>query len=314
MVRLNILLLLYAGFLYHIKSVYSNTLNIQIIADSGFFTIKVYENGITKIMVFSTADKPITEVRQGPKSIWDSLPGESIKCLTYYQFKGSNRKLMTIEINNPVKDEMYYLHIHNYNYVYATKEMFEFEYTEMARVAKYMHEKYSKSSDKVPIPKQKQPKKRKADTDDTGGSKKKTPAVSEKIEPDIVQVEVESEEDESTDTASEGPIEDQKQERKDLMERINFVVSSDSDNDINELEVPFDPSIKTNPSEPEITQVEMGSDDDDSDLLNESLFGEDVEKWLESELEDIGLSESERDSLFEDTTGDVTGDDESSND
>ncbi|XP_954168.1 Tash(AT)-like protein, putative [Theileria annulata] len=62
--------------------------------------------------------------------------------------------------------------------------------------------------------------------------------------------------------------------------------------------------------QPETIPVEIESDDEHEDidleqeLLNEPLFGEDVEKLLERELDNIGISTNELDSVFEEKSKD----------
>ncbi|EAN33845.1 TpHN family protein [Theileria parva strain Muguga] len=284
---MNILDVKYLGVLIIfncISFVFSEILNIKNLTDSGFYTIIIIEDGITKTMIYSTPQKIITEVRQGKRVLWTALPGESVKCLTIYTLDWASIRVMTIEINNPVKDGMYYFNRRYSNYVYATKEMFDFEYAEMARVAKYMHEKYSKSSDKVPIPEQKQPKKRKAETDDTGEPEKKIPSQPaqpqpqpQQLEPEVVQVEMESEEDESTDTASEGPIEEWD------IQNIQFQVSSDEeqkDIDISDKELIFSPSDTE--EEPELIaehiqfQISSDSDNDIDESTDDQIIQSDA--------------------------------------
>ncbi|EAN33849.1 TpHN family protein [Theileria parva strain Muguga] len=324
MVRLNILLLLYAGFLYHIKSVYSVLLDLNNLSHSGLQVVKTVERDISKTMIYSTQERKITGICKGSKLIWMGYRGEYVRCVTRILSKWCNSTLIIIQINNAVKDDTYYIHIDPSNYVYISKEEFDEVLDVISKFSQWMYEKYSKRP--------KKPEKRKGDTDDTEKTKKRSTVEpqpqSDQPEPEVTQVK---------------SIEDVEREkkRKDLMmslrnkiqqriqekskqiqiskpkkplvpETILVELESDEhpkDSDISDVGLKFPPTEleqqqppENQQLEPEVTQVEMGSDDDDSDLLNESLFGEDVEKWLESELEDIGLSESERDSLFEDTT------------
>eukprot|EP00375_Theileria_parva_P003453 XP_766135.1 hypothetical protein [Theileria parva strain Muguga] len=241
---------------------------------SEFHTLKIVGNGIIKTTIFSTPDRPITKICKGCRGIWQALPGESAKCVTYITSELSKKILMIIEVDNPVKHQVYYLNRCRTHYVYITREQFEKEFVEIS---------YPPSG-KVPIPKLKRPE----------PITEALPVTYEDNNPNKLRKLMKKPE------TAETTIGNREKSSQTLMQT-------------QVVETQLQPDLL----EPEIVQVEVESEDDeegrevqqlqpsfynDSELLNEPLFEEDVEKLLESELEDIGLSESELDSLFDDTS------------
>ncbi|EAN33847.1 TpHN family protein [Theileria parva strain Muguga] len=191
---LKILYLFIILTLYHIKIVLSNVLDLRDIKNSEFHTLELLQQGIIKTMIYSTADKPITKICKGSRVIWQALPGESAKCITLIRSKWAPGNLMTIEINNPSKTDMLYIYKEYFHYYYTTEEGFK---TRFLALSKPQPTKYIKRDI---------PKKRKAETDDTGEPEKKIPSQPaqqqpqpQQIEPEVVQVEVESDDTELTD-------------------------------------------------------------------------------------------------------------------
>uniref|UniRef100_A0A3B0MK48 Tash(AT)-like protein, putative n=1 Tax=Theileria annulata TaxID=5874 RepID=A0A3B0MK48_THEAN len=438
MVRFNTLCIFYGLVIYYIRIVSSILLDLENVNISKFYTMRIVERGVTKIMILSTPENKITEVYNGIFFVWSPDPGEYVKCVTIYEFRYTKRVIMSIEIENPRKTDMYYLSKYRWNYKYISKEDFEKEYQSMLLIEKELEygiqkQKHESGTEKVFIPKRKRGRPRKhkpkiKDTDyKTRKSKKQSIAQEEttqqlekldpevttttkeeseeskeptqtptkesktdsaqitqlteepkpQLQPEITPVEIGSDEEpeeeepvhlsqyytetiehiEPTSTMdlllsdyehlepeeleisdiepSESVVEQTEEELE--LDSIHFEISSDDEpehttekepEEHKEPEIEFEiSSEESQPSEsvttkqtteqpehlelqPETIPVEIESDDEHEDidleqeLLNEPLFGEDVEKLLERELDNIGLSTNELDSVFEEKSED----------
>ncbi|EAN33854.1 putative integral membrane protein [Theileria parva strain Muguga] len=288
MIYLKNTFLIFVVFVYCIKIASSLTLDLNNTSMSEFHTLKLLHQGIAKTIVLSTPDRQITEVRQGRESVWMGHPGESIKCVTFYiSFKWSSEVLMTIEINNPNKTAMYYLRKHHHNYKYISLQEFESRYRDMVILSKQLdliNEQNIREKELVRKTKQKQPKKRKAETDDTGEPEKKIrrqpneTTEQQPLVPETIHFEISDSEEEH---------------------EIKLEISDDEQHEPPGLSHFKKPTQPSQPLVPETTQVELGSDEDTltTNLIGEPLFEEGVQMMLETELKDLGLSEI--DALFE---------------
>ncbi|EAN33855.1 TpHN family protein [Theileria parva strain Muguga] len=422
MVSLINVCLIFVVIVYCTSFVSSLTLDLNNLFNSEFNTLKIVENGIIKTTIFSTADRPITKIRKGSKVIWQALSGESAKSITHISSKWSKSMVMTIEVDNHVNDDMYYICKTRSDYKYVTKEIFDEEFVELYKTFISMNERYSKRSHKRKKPKddtdntqipKKRGKPRKIPAEPPGQTEleQQQPPENQQLEPDTIRVEMGTDdEDESTDTASEDLNEEQRKHL--IMERINFVVSSDGDSDM-DIDEPTNPQIiqsdaitQTEPPneqseiqtehvleseivdkelipnkhlnkgslefsddeleseiiqvnlgldtddeepliitthiptnkpaqpqpqpqpqpqqlEPEVVQVAVESEDDEecsevqqlqpsidnSMLLSEAVFNQEVENLLETDFDDMGLSKTELDSLFYKTTDESSPED-----
>ncbi|EAN33844.1 putative integral membrane protein [Theileria parva strain Muguga] len=267
MVRVNILLLFYALIVYCIKTAFSNVLDLKNISNSGFWALKIVEGNITKTMIYSTADRPITKVRQGTRVIWEPYSYESVKCVTHYSFELHNKILMTIEISDPVVNDMYYFKRRRTHYVYISKKEFEYQFTQLSHPPPVFFQQT----------KPKKPKKSKTATGNTGKSKKprKRKADTDDEEPLII----------TTHIPTNKPAQPQPQPQPQPLEPevVQVAVESEDDEECSEVQQ-LQPSI------------------DNSMLLSEAVFNQEVENLLETDFDDMGLSKTQLDSLFYKTT------------
>ncbi|EAN33856.1 TpHN family protein [Theileria parva strain Muguga] len=124
---------LFTLFLYHIKIVFSNLLDLDNIAGSGYNIVQTSERGITKLMIFSTQEKKITVIYNKEKLIWKGHPGEYTKCFTIYKFEMSNIGLASLEILNPEFENIKYFRSHNLIYKPINQETFEAQLEELTK-------------------------------------------------------------------------------------------------------------------------------------------------------------------------------------
>uniref|UniRef100_A0A3B0MXH9 Tash1-like protein, putative n=1 Tax=Theileria annulata TaxID=5874 RepID=A0A3B0MXH9_THEAN len=154
MVRVNTLLLVYAGFLYHIKIVSSIVLDLDNEDISRFYTMKIVEQGVTKVMILSTPENKITEIRKGKSLIWMADPDEYVKCFTRISSRWYSEELSTIEIENPQKTKMFYLRKHYFShFYYISKKDFEQRFLTLTKYCKqleYMDDEVVKGKRKIP--------------------------------------------------------------------------------------------------------------------------------------------------------------------
>ncbi|XP_954170.1 Tash1-like protein, putative [Theileria annulata] len=154
MVRVNTLLLVYAGFLYHIKIVSSIVLDLDNEDISRFYTMKIVEQGVTKVMILSTPENKITEIRKGKSLIWMADPDEYVKCFTRISSRWYSEELSTIEIENPKKTKMFYLRKHYFShFYYISKKDFEQRFLTLTKYCKqleYMDNEVVKGKRKIP--------------------------------------------------------------------------------------------------------------------------------------------------------------------
>ncbi|EAN33851.1 TpHN family protein [Theileria parva strain Muguga] len=135
---LKILYLFIILTLYHIKIVLSNVLDLRDISSSGFEVAQTHESGMIKTIVLSSPDRQITEVRQGRELVWMGHPGESVKCLTHTTFMRYKKALVTMEINNPVKHDVFYLYNYFSHYVYTSKDIYDEKFRKYSKPPKYL--------------------------------------------------------------------------------------------------------------------------------------------------------------------------------
>ncbi|XP_954169.1 Tash1-or TashAT-like protein, putative [Theileria annulata] len=382
MVRVNTLLLVYAGFLYHIKIVSSIVLDLNDIVNSGLKIHEDSQDGIVTTKIYSTPEKKITKILNGKALVWMALPGEYVKCINIFMFKRCKKVLCTIEIENPRKTDIFYLHKYYSHYNYISKEEYyenfeRFSYKQpkpkkkLGRPRKQKPEPETDHSEvhkqeKVAKPKRKRgrPRKQKSDREEPKrkrGRPRKHKAEEretdeEDHESEISDIELLFSSDEEpielldtelTDSADEHlepeePIEllyteltdsaDEHLEPEEPIELLDTELTDSADEHLEpeepielldteltdsadehlEPEEPIEPldteltdSADERELQPETIPVEVESDDEHEDidleqeLLNEPLFGEDVEKLLERELDRTGLSTNELDSVFE---------------
>ncbi|EAN33843.1 TpHN family protein [Theileria parva strain Muguga] len=279
MVRVNILYMSFVLIVCRIKIVSSIVLDINDIVNSGLKVFQRVKNGIITTKVFSRPGMPITQILKGSRPIWNGYPGESVRSLTFITSEWSSETVLSIEVDNPVKEPTLYLHTFYNHYKYITIQSYNQKIKQILKGPRICFKKRKKD---------------KGETDDTGEPEKKIrrqpnettePPPQQPLVPETIHFEIsDSEEEEPTTTSAQQCQEDQTPE-------------------------------PTKPLVPETTRVEIGSDvdeetdtasgpsdDDDSNLLNESLFGEDVEKLLDRELSSTGLSKTELDSILEGAT------------
>uniref|UniRef100_A0A3B0MFI4 Tash(AT)-like protein, putative n=1 Tax=Theileria annulata TaxID=5874 RepID=A0A3B0MFI4_THEAN len=242
MVRFNTLCIFYGLVIYYIRIVSSILLDLENVNISKFYTMRIVERGVTKIMILSTPENKITEVYNGIFFVWSPDPGEYVKCVTIYEFRYTKRVIMSIEIENPRKTDMYYLSKYRWNYKYISKEDFEKEYQSMLLIEKELEygiqkQKHESGTEKVFIPKRKRGRPRKhkpkiKDTDYKTRKSKKQSIAQEKLDPEETDTadEIPSDKD---DDEPEDLTEEQRQKIKDqVLEKIDFEVSSDEDIDV----------------------------------------------------------------------------------
>ncbi|XP_954166.1 Tash1-like protein, putative [Theileria annulata] len=249
MVRFNTLCIFYGLVIYYIRIVSSNVLDLNNLDNPKFYTMRIVEQGVTKIMILSTPENKITEIRRGRLLIWSLDPGEYVKCVTVFIFHWSGKVLINFEIENPRRTDMYYLHKYYSHFKYISKREFEEEYRTLLLIEKELESEIRKHKS--------------IGETDLGFKPTKLRRLIGKIK--------HSEEP----TKHTQPTELETTEPEDLdPETIHFEVSSDD-----EEEKPLDLSIKhksktteaeqieTTESEeidPETIKVEVGSDDEDT--------------------------------------------------
>ncbi|EAN33846.1 TpHN family protein [Theileria parva strain Muguga] len=243
MVKLNILCLLVILILYHIKIVSSIVFDIKNISNSKVEVVRTVENGMTKTVIYSTPERKITEVRDGYKIIWMADPGEYLKCLNYYEFLWKKNILISVESNNPSKDmSFFYKRGENYPRIAGVNFVVKFEknlYHSTKTPKKRKDDTKKGETDK-------KPKKRKAETDDTGEPEKK----------------IRSQPNETTEPQQQPPL---------VPETIHFEISDSEDETIDQYE-PLDlsqhfkkPTQPSHPFAPQSIHFEISSDDDEFD-------------------------------------------------
>uniref|UniRef100_A0A3B0MQV1 Tash1-or TashAT-like protein, putative n=1 Tax=Theileria annulata TaxID=5874 RepID=A0A3B0MQV1_THEAN len=362
MVRVNTLLLVYAGFLYHIKIVSSIVLDLNDIVNSGLKMHEDSHDGIITTKIYSTQEKKITKIHNGKALVWMALPGEYVKCVNIFMFKRCKKVLCTIEIENPIKTDIFYLHKYYSHYNYISKE----EYYDNFEIFSYKQPKPKRKlgrprklkpkietdhfevhkQEKVSKPKKpriRRPRKQKPESETEkvdkpkrkrGRPRKQKPELEEpkrkrgrpkKLKPDERETDQEDHESDishiellfSSDEEPTEPLDtedtDSAYEVEEAEEPTEPLDTEDTDSayEVEEAEETTEEQSEETDSadeselQPETIPVEIESDDEHEDidleqeLLNEPLFGEDVEKLLERELDRTGLSTNELDSVFE---------------
>ncbi|XP_954172.1 Tash1-like protein, putative [Theileria annulata] len=298
MVRVNTLILFYTIIIYCIKIVSSIVLDLDNLDNSIIEIVKTTEEGIITTKIYSIPENKITELREGFIIVWMQDDCEYIKSITHYEFLSTKRKLMSIELYSPFEDNMIYLYKLGKHYAYTTRNKFE----EIFKKNLEISEKKTRK------------RKPKSYTDyKRRKSKKKRITKPEDLEPEM---EFEISSDESTQQT-------EKKSEEHTEPEMDFEISSEESKPIESetTKQPEHTSETTKQTEqtettderelqPETIPVEVESDDEHEDidleqeLLNEPLFGEDVEKLLERELDRTGLSTNELDSVFEEKSKD----------
>uniref|UniRef100_A0A3B0N6X9 Tash1-like protein, putative n=1 Tax=Theileria annulata TaxID=5874 RepID=A0A3B0N6X9_THEAN len=125
MVRVNTLLLVYAGFLYHIRIVSSIVLDLNDIVNSGLKMHEDSHDGIITTKIYSTQEKKITKIHNGKALVWMALPGEYVKCVNIFIFQWSGKQLINIEIEKPRKTYNAYFFMHRGYYKLIDRGGFE---------------------------------------------------------------------------------------------------------------------------------------------------------------------------------------------
>uniref|UniRef100_A0A3B0N4G2 Tash1-like protein, putative n=1 Tax=Theileria annulata TaxID=5874 RepID=A0A3B0N4G2_THEAN len=361
MVRVNTLLLVYAGFLYHIRIVSSIVLDLNDIVNSG---LKIHEDshdGIITTKIYSTQEKKITKIHNGKALVWMALPGEYVKCVTYIMFESNNDVFLSFDVHNPIINKTFYLHKYYNHYKFVRQITFANKIKKLRKRSKRMFRKRKLEDDVDENESQLEHISTgdlisSEDEFDPDNIKLQISSDEEQLDPETIHFEISSDEDEPEEIDPETiPVEIEsdeeeiceeeltKQDRKDqLMDKLKkmikqrikekskqsqpseSVTSEESQpEEHKEPEIEFEiSSEESQPSEsvttkqtteqpehlelqPETIPVEIESDDEHEDidleqeLLNEPLFGEDVEKLLERELDRTGLSTNELDSVFE---------------
>ncbi|XP_954173.1 Tash1-like protein, putative [Theileria annulata] len=263
MVYTNNLFLVVIVMLYIIKIVFSNVLDLDNVDNSSFYMIKIVERGVTKIMILSTPENKITEIRKVKRLIWMSDPGEYVKCVTIYEFYNTRKGIMTIEIKNPQKTKMFYLRKYYSHYVYTSKQKFE---DELKELSKYTHQKHEKALERMQKFSIHRKRKFPSETDDTEEEpldlsikqkSKVDESHTEPLEPETIQVEISSddEDDEPIDLSIEQkstttePVVEHTEE-----EIIHLQISSDEEGKTTEPVVEH--------TEEEIIHLQISSDEE----------------------------------------------------
>ncbi|XP_954171.1 Tash1-like protein, putative [Theileria annulata] len=145
MVRVNTLLLVYAGFLYHIKIVSSIVLDLNDIVNSGLKIHEDSQDGIVTTKIYSTPEKKITKILNGKALVWMALPGEYVKCINIFIFQWSGKELINIEIENPRKTYNAYFFMHRGYYKLIDRGGFENFFLQYSNFVSKISEKIVKS-------------------------------------------------------------------------------------------------------------------------------------------------------------------------
>nr|CAC28166.1 TashAT1 protein [Theileria annulata] len=134
MVVLKLSHIIFTLFLYRVKFASSEILYLDNLDNPNFYTIKIVEDRLTKIMILSTPEDKITEIRSKRKLIWGSDRGEYVKCFTRFSFESSDKTLITIEIGNAVDEAMKFIYVSGNFYKYINKSEFEDYYKSFCSV------------------------------------------------------------------------------------------------------------------------------------------------------------------------------------
>uniref|UniRef100_A0A3B0MUJ7 Tash1-like protein, putative n=1 Tax=Theileria annulata TaxID=5874 RepID=A0A3B0MUJ7_THEAN len=234
MVRFNTLCIFYALVIYYVRIVSCNVLDLNNLDNPKFYTIKIVEQGVTKIMILSTPENKITEIHRGRLLIWSPDPGEYVKCVTVFIFHWSGKVLINFEIENPRKTDMYYLHKYYSHFKYINKREFENEYRSLLLIEKELESEIRKHKS--------------IGETDLGFKPKKLRRLIEKIK------------DSEEPIKHTQPTELETTEPEDLdPETIHFEVSSDEE-PTQQTETP------TQELDPETITVEISSDEEELEL------------------------------------------------
>ncbi|XP_954165.1 Tash-like protein, putative [Theileria annulata] len=207
MVRVNTLCLFYTLIIYCIKIVSSNELEINQIGESGCRIVTVVHDGVARVLIYPSIQKPIRLIRDLNNVIWMGHPEESLRCLTIITFSWSVKAILFIEVSNAVSIDVFFLRKHMNWYKNITRKECKLEYRCFVDIAKDHLEKTGEAikpqlpfivPEKLPKTKPKKEKKREYpfEMDDTEEpAKKKIPTHTE-LEPETIPVEIESDDEE----------------------------------------------------------------------------------------------------------------------
>ncbi|XP_954174.1 Tash1-like protein, putative [Theileria annulata] len=351
MVRVNTLLLVYAGFLYHIKIVSSIVLDLNDIVNSGLKIHEDSQDGIVTTKIYSTPEKKITKILNGKALVWMALPGEYVKCVNIFMFESNNDVFLSFDVHNPIINKTFYLHKYYNHYKFVRQITFANKIKKLRKRSKRMLRKRKLEDDVDENESQLEHISTgglisSEDEFDQDNIKLQISSDEEQLDPETIHFEISSDDEPEiepeTITVEIESDDDEREEELTKPDRIEQVMdklkkmikqrikekskqSQPSESVPSEESKPSESETTKQPEhtsettkqteqtettderelQPETIPVEVESDDEHEDidleqeLLNEPLFGEDVEKLLERELDRTGLSTNELDSVFE---------------